>query len=34
MSLVDGYLTHLAVERRLSPHSVDSYGRDLQALAL
>ena len=30
---VDDYLTHLAVERRLSPHTVDSYGRDLQALA-
>jgi len=30
--LVDAYLTHLAVERRLSPNTVDSYGRDLSQL--
>jgi integrase/recombinase XerD len=29
---VDAYLTHLAIERRLSPHTVDSYGRDLAML--
>lgn len=27
------FLTHLATERRLSPHTVDAYGRDLQQLA-
>jgi integrase/recombinase XerD len=31
--LVDAYLTHLAVERRLSPNTVESYGRDLSQLA-
>jgi len=31
-ALVDAYLTHLAVERRLSPNTVDSYGRDLSQL--
>jgi integrase/recombinase XerD len=31
-SLVDTYLSHLAVERRLSPHTVESYGRDLAQL--
>jgi len=30
--LLDGYLTHLAHERRLSPHSVANYGRDIGAL--
>lgn len=29
---VDAYLTHLSVERRLSPNSVESYARDLQLL--
>jgi integrase/recombinase XerD len=32
-SLVDAYLTHLAVERRLSPNTVESYGRDLSQLS-
>ncbi len=32
-TLVDAYLTHLAVERRLSPNTVESYGRDLSQLA-
>ena len=32
-TLVDAYLTHLAVERRLSPNTVESYGRDLAQLA-
>jgi hypothetical protein len=31
-SLVDAYLTHLAVERRLSVNSVQSYARDLVLL--
>ena len=31
-SLVDGYLTHLAKERRLSPHTSSNYARDLAAL--
>jgi integrase/recombinase XerD len=30
---IDDFLTHLAVERRLSPHTVDAYGRDLGLLA-
>ena len=30
--LVDSYLSHLAVERRLSPNTVASYGRDLSQL--
>ena len=29
---VDAYLTHLGVERRVSPHTVENYGRDLQQL--
>jgi site-specific recombinase XerD len=32
-ALVDAYLTHLAVERRLSPNTVESYGRDLAQLS-
>ena len=32
-SLVDAYLSHLAVERRLSPNTVESYGRDLSQLS-
>jgi integrase/recombinase XerD len=32
-ALVDAYLAHLALERRLSPHTVDNYGRDLALLA-
>ena len=32
-ALVDAYLAHLAVERRLSPHTVESYGRDLSQLS-
>lgn len=32
-ALVDAYLSHLSVDRRLSSHTVESYGRDLQLLA-
>jgi integrase/recombinase XerC len=32
-TLVDGYLAHLATERRLSPHTASNYARDLRALA-
>lgn len=32
-ALVDAYLDHLRVVRRLSPRSVESYGRDLLALS-
>ncbi|MEW6322242.1 MAG: site-specific tyrosine recombinase XerD [Acidobacteriota bacterium] len=32
-ALADAYLSHLALERRLSPHTVAAYGRDLAALA-
>ncbi|MGE0864799.1 MAG: site-specific tyrosine recombinase XerD [Vicinamibacterales bacterium] len=31
-ALVDAYLSHLAVERRLAPNTVESYGRDLSQL--
>ena len=32
-SLIDAYLTHLRVERRLADHTLESYSRDLQHLA-
>ncbi|MDP1568544.1 MAG: site-specific tyrosine recombinase XerD [Vicinamibacterales bacterium] len=32
-SSIDAYLSHLQDERRLSPHTVDSYARDLRMLA-
>jgi len=32
-SWIDAYLTHLAKERRLSPHTASNYARDLRALA-
>ncbi len=32
-TLIDGYLTHLSKERRLSPHTASNYARDLRALA-
>jgi integrase/recombinase XerD len=33
VTVIDGYLDHLRVERRLAPHTLDSYARDLRALA-
>ena len=30
---IDAYLEHLRVERRMSAHTLDNYGRDLRALA-
>jgi integrase/recombinase XerC len=32
-SLIDGYLAHLSMERRLSAHTSSNYARDLRALA-
>src|SRR4029079_5550869 len=31
--MIDAYLDHLRVERRLADHTLESYGRDLAALA-
>src|SRR5947209_1700295 len=31
--MVDAFLDHLRVERRLADHTIESYGRDLRALA-
>ena len=31
--MIDAYLDHLRVERRLSDHTLESYGRDLRSLA-
>jgi integrase/recombinase XerD len=31
--MIDAYLDHLRVERRLADHTLESYGRDLRALA-
>jgi integrase/recombinase XerC len=31
-AILDAFLSHLAHERRLSPHTVDSYARDVRAL--
>jgi integrase/recombinase XerD len=31
--MIDNYLDHLKIERRLADHTLDSYGRDLAALA-
>jgi integrase/recombinase XerD len=33
MTMVDAYLDHLRVERRLADHTLESYARDLRALA-
>ena len=31
--MIDAYLDHLRIERRLSDHTLESYARDLRALA-
>jgi integrase/recombinase XerC len=33
MMLIEDYLSHLQVERRMSPHTLDGYQRDLRSLA-
>jgi len=33
LTAIDAYLDHLRIERRLADHTVESYGRDLRALA-
>jgi len=33
MSLIDAYLDHLRIERRLAGHTLESYARDLRSLA-
>lgn len=33
MSMIEAFLAHLQVERRMSAHTLDAYRRDLQALA-
>ena len=30
--MIEDYLSHLQVERRVSPHTLDGYRRDLEAL--
>jgi integrase/recombinase XerC len=32
--VIDAYLDHLRVERRVSEHTLESYSRDLNALAM
>ncbi len=33
LAVIDAYLDHLRLERRMAPHTLDSYARDLAALA-